>query len=875
MDRAVGTYDVVARRIRAAINLLVETVAQILDPVEAGADPPEPPPHARDEPPRPLSRALELGIGREADPPPHEIAGRRRELAIERRAVLAREELVADVDALGRRDEPHVDLGGALRRGELGQAGELLAVRLHPRENDAQAGQTRLAVAASRAQGLEAREQAVPLRRHPDLLVGLRRDPVDRSGDGRDAVRDDGGRGGRRHGEQVRRKPEVRNAVAPRHGEDVAEARVDHGLGGAPEGDPPSPGKKIRRDLLEDLEGEVAVGRKLAVERSKRQPVGGREVAHDALQVAAGREVEDDVEGPGHAGIMSPASRVPAAPDEDRERVGKCAAAPRAALPRRRAPRERARRRRGRGRSILRGLAEGDAGGRLPREERPRTRARVERRRAGRSCARLRLAAIGRALPDREAPSAFRSGRPAGSFGAARGGGAHGAGRSPSDRPGTGTGRDPRIRGRRAAPGRQPVVKPPEERFRIGGVVKHLAHHDRVPGAVGGRVGIRVEAGVRHGRTPEPLRAPPGVLDRAFFRFDREDLADARHAREGPFDEPAAAHDERAGQRRRQVPRAHVGEPVDSGIARDGGCGGAGAPPTEPRTRRPGRSPVFRAPRDRDADERDERRRRDEASGAEPRGPVRQEDTARAGIEAHGEERAVGEKGRQRASRPVRGRPAAVLDEGQDDVSRIGSADARREGGGVRRLRVVRDLDGRIRDFSAAVIQNPGRIRPVGGRRHLGERRAELPCRVEDRSSPVRAAGNASHTPRRERAREHAPVLEDGAVGSGVDLAPPGSRRGRSRFGQHVPDVQEVERGGVDVAKRLEVALVVRVAACAVQELHVVVPLEGVVGADVFEPREDVRARKQHVALSGDAERARLAAQKAQHRRVREDRLLG
>ena len=71
------------------------------------------------------------------------------------------------------------------------------------------------------------------------------------------------------------------------------------------ERDPPGPRKEVRRDLLEDLEREVAVGRELAVERREREPVGGREVAHDALQVAARRQVEDDVEGPGHTGIMS------------------------------------------------------------------------------------------------------------------------------------------------------------------------------------------------------------------------------------------------------------------------------------------------------------------------------------------------------------------------------------------------------------------------------------------------------------------------------------------------------------------------------------------------------------------------------------------
>src|SRR5262249_29509264 len=40
--------------------------------------------------------------------------------------------------------------------------------------------------------------------------------------------------------------------------------------------------------------------RDLSVERREREAVGRREVAHDALQVAARREVEDDVQRPRH-----------------------------------------------------------------------------------------------------------------------------------------------------------------------------------------------------------------------------------------------------------------------------------------------------------------------------------------------------------------------------------------------------------------------------------------------------------------------------------------------------------------------------------------------------------------------------------------------
>ena len=70
----------------------------------------------------------------------------------------------------------------------------------------------------------------------------------------------------------------------------------------------PGPREEVGGDLLEDLHGHVAVVRERGASNGrKEQPVRVGEVAHDALQVAARREVEDDVQGPWHGGIMSSA----------------------------------------------------------------------------------------------------------------------------------------------------------------------------------------------------------------------------------------------------------------------------------------------------------------------------------------------------------------------------------------------------------------------------------------------------------------------------------------------------------------------------------------------------------------------------------------
>ena len=84
------------------------------------------------------------------------------------------------------------------------------------------------------------------------------------------------------------------------------------------------------------------------------------------------------------------------------------------------------------------------------------------------------------------------------------------------------------------------------------------------------------------------------------------------------------------------------------------------------------------------------------------------------------------------------------------------------------------------------------------------------------------------------------------------------SGSGALRAREHVAHVQEVERRRVQVAELLEV-VVVAVAARAIEKLHVVAPLDRVVRADVLEPREDVRARKEQRAPRRRRGRSRLA----------------
>ena len=248
--------------------------------------------------------------------------------------------------------------------------------------------------------------------------------------------------------------------------------------------------------------------------------------------------------------------------------------------------------------------------------------------------------------------------------------------------------------------------------------MKHAAHDDRVPGSVGRRVGIRIEARRARRRAARAAPSAAGASSSAASSASTARIsptpgmrASARSMNPSPQPTTSAR-----GSVGRQVPRAHVREPVDAGIAR----GAAVEVALERRRRNPelGARVAHRyfarhataTPTSATSVAAETR-----LPSAEPRGAVRQQDAARAGIEAQRRGRGRWREGSCSARPdPSRGRPAAVLDERQDDVRGIGSADARREGGGVRRLRVVRDLDGRIRGFSAAVVQHPGRSAPVG-----------------------------------------------------------------------------------------------------------------------------------------------------------------
>jgi hypothetical protein len=85
---------------------------------------------------------------------------------------------------------------------------------------------------------------------------------------------DESARGGLRHREEVRREPQVGNAVAARDADELPELRVDHGLRGARERDAPGAGEEVGRDALEDVDRHVPVVRELPVER--RETTAGR-----------------------------------------------------------------------------------------------------------------------------------------------------------------------------------------------------------------------------------------------------------------------------------------------------------------------------------------------------------------------------------------------------------------------------------------------------------------------------------------------------------------------------------------------------------------------------------------------------------------------
>ena len=193
----------------------------------------------------------------------------------------------------GRRDEPDVELAGADLLGEARQIGEVGAVRLHPDEDEPQAGG---GAPPNLVQKIERAHQPGERGADPDRLVGLRSGAVHRHADRLDPRLADRLRLGRSERQQIGGEPEVRDAVAPRLADDVDELRMHQGLGGASEGDAVGAREQVGRDLAEGIERHHAGARQVPVEGQELQPVDRGEVAHLALQVAALGGVEDDLE---------------------------------------------------------------------------------------------------------------------------------------------------------------------------------------------------------------------------------------------------------------------------------------------------------------------------------------------------------------------------------------------------------------------------------------------------------------------------------------------------------------------------------------------------------------------------------------------------
>src|SRR5262249_56845788 len=93
------------------------------------------------------------------------------------------------------------------------------------------------------------------------------------------------------------------------------------------------------------------------------------------------------------------------------------------------------------------------------------------------------------------------------------------------------------------------------------------------------------------------------------------------------------------------------------------------------------------------------------------------------------------------------------------------------------------------------------------------------------------------------------------------------SRAGRcvAGPGDEVSHVQEIESRCVEIAELLEI--LVRISAGAVEELQIVVALDGVVGTNVLDCSEDVHVRKEIRAFPGDSKRSGTASQKREHGR--------
>ena len=264
-----------------------DTAAQAAAVVEPGA----PAQQVAAEPDR--AAVVEVGVGDEPEAPGGRVFGGRGQLGPQGARILAVEEFVLGGDVGGRRDEPDVELTGADFLGEARQIGEVGAVRLHPHEDQPQAGG---GATPHVVQKIERAHQPGERGADPDRLVGLGVGAVHRHADRLDPRLADRLRLGRGERQQVGGEPEVRNAVAPRLAHDVDELRVNQGLGGASESDPVGAREEVGRDLAEGLERHHAGARQVPVEGQELQPVDRGEVAHLALQVAALGGVEDDLE---------------------------------------------------------------------------------------------------------------------------------------------------------------------------------------------------------------------------------------------------------------------------------------------------------------------------------------------------------------------------------------------------------------------------------------------------------------------------------------------------------------------------------------------------------------------------------------------------
>src|SRR6185295_9950880 len=106
---------------------------------------------------------------------------------------------------------------------------------------------------------------------------------------------------------------------------------------------------------------------------------------------------------------------------------------------------------------------------------------------------------------------------------------------------------------------------------------------------------------------------------------------------------------------------------------------------------------------------------------------------------------------------------------------------------------------------------------------------------------------------RGEHAGQDVAVFEDRPVPLVVDDAPLRPGTPPARYREQVPDVQEIESGGVQIAYGLEI-VGWRKAAGRVQEFQVVAPLDRVVRPHVLDAGEDVRVRKENPVLADHSE---------------------